>query len=136
MLVVDDDGDVLKIVERWLTDAGWVVAVCDRFETARHQLAASPPDVLLTDIRLGAFNGLQLAILAKERRPETQVIVMSAYDDPTIRREAAQCGASYLLKPFTSESVLRSLGCAIPGTRAEVMDPVLRTVPPIAPGGD
>lgn len=120
VLVVDDDTDILRIINRWLTDAGCIVSVCDRFETARQHLAASPPDILLTDIRLGAFNGLQLVILAKERRPDTQAIVMSAYDDPAIRKEAAQCGARYLLKPFTSDNVLQSLAGTAPGTPAEV----------------
>lgn len=120
VLVVDDDGDILRIIKRWLTDAGCVVVVCDRFETARQHLAASPPDVLLTDVRLGAFNGLQLVILVKEQRPDTQVVVMSAYDDPTIRKEAEHCGARYLLKPFTSENVLQSLADRAPGAPAEV----------------
>jgi DNA-binding NtrC family response regulator len=109
VLVVDDDESVRRIVKRWLTDAGCAVSLCDNFAMARQQLVASPPDVLLTDVRLGAYNGLQLVILAKDQRPDMLAIVMSAYDDPVIRKEAAHCGARYLLKPFGSENVLGSL---------------------------
>jgi DNA-binding NtrC family response regulator len=109
ILVVDDNRAVLRILEQWLTGAGYVVVACDRFETAKRHLAETPPDVLLTDVRLGAFNGLQLVILAKEQQPRTVAIAMSAFDDPILRRDAALCGAAYLAKPFTHEQVLASL---------------------------
>ena len=110
VLLVDDDGSLLRLVSQWLTHGGFSVVACDTFEAAKKQLVQSPPDILLTDLRLGAFNGLQLVILAKEQHPQTVSIVMSAFDDPTLREEAERCGAQYLLKPFTSQAVLDSLG--------------------------
>ncbi len=110
VLVVDDDSDLLRMVELWLVEAGYTVVTCDQFAAAKRQLATAPPDVLLTDVRLGAFNGLQLVILGKEQRPQMQAVVMSAYDDVTLRKEAAERGARYLLKPFSSGEVL---GCLI-----------------------
>jgi DNA-binding NtrC family response regulator len=110
VLVVDDDRAVLRVLEQWLTGAGYAVVACDGFEAARQHLAETPPDVLLTDVRLGAFNGLQLVILAKAQAPRTVAIAMSAFDDPILRRDAALCGAGYLAKPFTHKQVLASLG--------------------------
>ena len=110
VLVVDDDPAVLRLLKQWLTGAGYAVVACDGFETAKQHLAEIPPDVLLTDVRLGAFNGLHLVILAKEQAPRTVAIAMSAFDDPILRRDAALCGAGYLVKPFTHEQVLASLG--------------------------
>jgi two-component system, NtrC family, nitrogen regulation response regulator GlnG len=112
ILVVDDDPLLLDLVRKWLTDAGHRVATCDRFETAKRQLADSVPDVLLTDVRLGAFNGLQLVILARERGRGTVALVMSGFDHSALRKEALQCGASYLPKPFTREQVLAALQAA------------------------
>jgi DNA-binding NtrC family response regulator len=109
ILVVDDDRSLLRLIDYWLKIGGHEVDVCDSFEQAKQRLVLSPPDVLLTDVRLGAFNGLQLVILAKELRPETVAVVMSAYDDFTLRREASQCGASYLQKPFSGEAILNSV---------------------------
>jgi DNA-binding NtrC family response regulator len=112
VLLVDDDRALLRLVEMWLTAGGYSVVACDSFGDAKHQLALSPPDLLLTDVRLGAFNGLQLVIFAKAQRPETVAIVISAFDDSTLRREAEQAGALYVLKPFTSEALLTSLAQA------------------------
>ena len=109
VLVVDDDRSLLRLIQHWLATGGYAVEVCASFEDAKEHLAHSPPDVLLTDVRLGAFNGLQLVILAKELRPETVAVVMSAYDDPTLRKEAWLCGASYVQKPFTGEAILHSI---------------------------
>jgi two-component system, NtrC family, C4-dicarboxylate transport response regulator DctD len=108
VLIVDDDRAILGLVEQWLTAAGYSVVACDRFETAKQHLADAQPDVLLTDVRLGAFNGLQLVILAKEMGPHTAV-VMSAFDDPMLRKDANLCGAGYLTKPFTRDQVLAAL---------------------------
>ena len=121
VLLVDDDPALLRLVTHWLTEGGFTVTACDSFEDAKQKMTLSPPDVLLTDVRLGAFNGLQLVILAKEQRPDIRAVVMSAYDDPMLRKEAARCGAQYLLKPFSCDAVLGSLPEASPGgTAAEI----------------
>jgi DNA-binding NtrC family response regulator len=118
VLVVDDDQSLLRMIEQMLTAGGYAVELCSSFETAKHRLTDSPPDVLLTDVRLGAFNGLQLVILAKELSPSTTAIVMSAYDDVTLRKEASHCGASYLQKPFTGEAIFNSLSSDTPPGQA------------------
>jgi len=105
-LVVDDDEAVLRLMTHWLTRAGYAVVPCETFEQGKHQLTTSPPYVLLTDLRLGAFNGLQLVILARAQSPETIAVVMSAFDDATLRDEAARCGAHYLMKPFSLTQLL------------------------------
>ena len=114
VVVVDDDRAVLGLVERWLTAAGFSVVTCDGYEAAKEYLSAMTPDVLLTDVRLGAFNGLQLVILAKERGPRTTIVVMSAFDDPSLRKEAMVCGAEYIMKPFTREQVLAAVTVGAP----------------------
>jgi DNA-binding NtrC family response regulator len=112
VLIVDDDRAVLSLVEQWLIGAGYRVVACDQYETAKQYLAHTTPDILLTDVRLGAFNGLQLVILAKERVPHTVALVMSAFDDPLLHKEAVHCGAGYLTKPFTRDQVLIALSDA------------------------
>jgi DNA-binding response OmpR family regulator len=109
VLIVDDDRALLSLVEQWLTGAGYSVVACHEYETAKQHLAQATPDILLTDVRLGAFNGLQLVILAKEQGPQTVVVVMSAFDDPMLHKEAVECGAGYLTKPFTRDQVLVAL---------------------------
>ena len=110
--VVDDDLPLLDALERGLLDAGehHVVAL-SKFEDAKQMLRSTPFNVLITDVRLGAFNGLQLAVLAKDVNPDLTLIVFSGYDDPVLREEAERLGGTYLIKPvLTSEllAVIRS----------------------------
>ena len=109
VLVVDDDEQMLGLVEHWLEDAGYEVFACSRFETARDYLLAHPPDALVTDVRLGAYNGLQLALRVSHTAPGTAVLVMSAYDDVVSRRDAVAFGGRFMLKPFDRELLLNEL---------------------------
>ena len=97
-----------------LQEAGYDTVSCERFLDAKGLLATSRPDLLLTDIRLGAYNGLQLAIFARDRHPGLPVIVLTGYEDPTLRDEATRSGAHFLVKPVPRvvliETIQKALG--------------------------
>ena len=88
IFVVDDDRQVLRYLTEMLQEAGYDTVACERYQDAKGLLATSRPDLLLTDIRLGAYNGLQLAIFARDHHPGLPVIVLTGYEDPTLRDEA------------------------------------------------
>src|SRR6266496_6437230 len=102
-LVVDDDKQVSSLVARWLSKAGYDVGTCADFAGARERILKDRPPVLIVDVRLEGFNGIQLAILARQLRPETRIVVLSGWDDPVLRKEASACGALYLCKPLNSD---------------------------------
>ena len=108
ILIVDEDLPLLDALDRAFHDAGEraVVALSD-FDAAKRTLRTSKFDVLVTDVRLGAFNGLQLAVLAKDLNPEIQLIVFSGFDDPVLRQDAERLGATYLMKPVMSSHLLQ-----------------------------
>ena len=106
VLMVDDEPSLLDGFRTAFTRAGRPVETSDSFEDARKKLIETKFDVLITDVRLGAFNGLQLAIIARDRDPEIGIIVISGYDDPVLQAEAAQLGASYLVKPVGFDRLL------------------------------
>jgi DNA-binding NtrC family response regulator len=112
ILVVDDDAQVLKFLVAALNGAGYETAAFKRFEDARAHLAACRPDLLLTDIRLGEFNGLQLALLLRDKYPDVPAFVLTGYEDPTLRSEAASLGVEYLMKPLGKADLLRSVAGA------------------------
>jgi DNA-binding NtrC family response regulator len=109
ILVVDDDRQVLRYLTEILQDAGYDTLTCSRFQDAKALLASTRPALLLTDIRLGAFNGLQLAFFARDHHPGLPVIVLTGYEDPTLRDEAARTGAAFLVKPITRVALLEAI---------------------------
>jgi DNA-binding NtrC family response regulator len=110
ILVVDDDMAVLEGLEMALTGAGREVHAYGTFEEGREALRTSTFDALLTDVRLGAFNGLQLALIARDTNPEIRIIVISGFEDPVLRADAAAVGAEYLVKPITVQQLWSLLG--------------------------
>jgi DNA-binding NtrC family response regulator len=110
VILVDDDPSLLRLLKQWLAEQGLSVSAFGSFNDAKQLLLTSSPDLLLTDVRLGAFNGLQLVILAKQLNAETPAIIMSAFDDPMLRREAVASGATaYLVKPFNRDAFLSAI---------------------------
>jgi DNA-binding NtrC family response regulator len=110
VLIVDDDRSLLGVLQRAFQNAGAEVVAHSTFEGARGALKEGGFDTLLTDVRLGAFNGLQLAVISRDAHPETRVIVFSGFDDPVLRGEAERIGAAYVVKPVTTESLLSLAG--------------------------
>jgi DNA-binding response OmpR family regulator len=64
VLMVDDDGAYLSACATILRTDGHDVVTCSDFHEGRRRLAQDRFDALITDVRLGAFNGLHLIALA------------------------------------------------------------------------
>lgn len=68
-------------------------------ESALAEVEGDAPDVVLMDIHLPGMNGIECARLLKERRPQTQIMMLTVYDDAEKIFSALKAGASgYLLK--------------------------------------
>src|SRR6478735_2060952 len=93
VLIVDDDASLLEALERGLEYHGLDVVAHGTFEAARRALRTDSFDALLTDVRLGAFNGLHLAVEARNSHPDIRIVVFSGFDDPVLRSEAEHIGA-------------------------------------------
>jgi DNA-binding NtrC family response regulator len=106
-LIVDDDASLLDALQRSFTESGEQIVACSTFADARRALQTTHFDALITDVRLGEFNGLQLAVIGRETYPDLRVIVFSGFDDPVLRTEADHVGATYLVKPVTGATLLQ-----------------------------
>ena len=100
IVVVDDDPDVLATLVNVLKTWGYDLVSFTRFEDARAFLSEKAADILIVDVRLGTYNGLQLVHLARQNHPEMMVVAVSGYDDPVLRAAAEDAGAAYFLKPI------------------------------------
>ena len=108
-LVVDDDPSLSALIAEWLAAAGYAVETATDFATAKLRMSGHQ-DVLIVDVRLEAFNGLQLAILARSTDAAMRIVVMSGWDDPVLRADATSIGAVFLAKPFDEQQLLRVVG--------------------------
>ena len=63
--------------------------------------------MLITDIRLGPYNGLQLVVRARLANPSLPVLVVTAFHDPVLQAETERLSAIYLRKPVDAASGAR-----------------------------
>ena len=118
LLIVDDDVPLLSALSRYLAKSGFHVSSSSVFQDAKESISQDCPDILITDVRLGAFNGLQLALLVRDVRPDARVVVFSGYDDPVLKEEARRIGAAYLLKPVSGQELVNELRAEPSETRS------------------
>jgi len=103
VLIVDDDEVYLEGMKELLEDAGYVVDLASSFDDGKQRLREHSPDLLIIDVRLGAFNGLQLISTGRVRIP---AIVVTGFDDTVLRADADGFGASYVVKPIKPAALL------------------------------
>ena len=110
VLVVDPDPADRMFVTTALIAAGFSIRAANDYHEAKAQLlVASCPLILMTEVRLGAYNGLQLALRARAATPKIPVLVMSAWPEPVLQRDAESIGATFAVKPLTRDELLAAV---------------------------
>lgn len=97
----------------WLTSAGYDVELETSFTGARNSLESRHPDLLVSDVKLEAYNGLHLAIWCSGRQMATRTVLIGD-PDLVLQKEAERERAVYLTPPLDSDVLL--------ATAAEVLD--------------
>ncbi|MES2419977.1 MAG: nitrogen regulation protein NR(I) [Pseudomonadota bacterium] len=114
VLVVDDDAAIRTVVAQALRRAGHDVTVADSLAQLERALAASLPDVLVTDVILPDGDGIDHVRSVAARFPLLPIIVLSAQNTLTTAVRAAEVGAyEYLPKPFDLDVLTRAVAGAL-----------------------
>lgn len=129
VLVVDDHPVVREGLAALLGRAGFVVVGEAAEALSALALAVKTrPDVAVVDVALPGISGLELCRRLRRRLPETKVVLLSMFDEPEWRAEAARAGASaYLLKDVSAEELLAALRRVAQGEN--LLPPVESTLP-------
>jgi DNA-binding NtrC family response regulator len=99
-----------------LEAAGYRVASASTFEDAKHLLASETPDLLITDLRLGPYNGLHLVLRSRSDHPDMAALVTSHFPDPVLEAEAQREQARFLLRPIADDDLLNAITTSLAGT--------------------
>ena len=109
ILVVTTSATTSEAVVNLLRTLGYNVRSECGFQAAAQALSEYAPEFLVSDLRLGAFNALHLAIRHRHDHPAMQTIVLDCVHDAGIEREARRQGAVYLVEPIDATELLAQL---------------------------
>ncbi|HET7295063.1 MAG TPA: sigma-54 dependent transcriptional regulator [Vicinamibacteria bacterium] len=106
IVVIDDEVNAAAALETLLREDGYEVARAHEGRAGLQLLEKTDPDIVLTDLRMPGMDGLQLLTRIKEIRPETMVILMTAYGTVKTAVKAMKLGAEdYVGKPIDVEEL-------------------------------
>ncbi len=114
ILVVDDDRDMEQMLVEFINGHGLKAAGCNSGAQALRLLQEKKFDIVLTDLKMKAMDGLELLRSIRARHPMVRVIIMTAFGSIETAIDAIKFGAvDYLTKPFKMDLVAFTLDKAV-----------------------
>lgn len=113
VLIVDDNAEFLAMLAEFLSNNNYNVVACDSGSEALTKFNEFIPDIVLTDIVMPGFDGIELLLKLRTINPEVRVIVMSGGNRghaDTYLHMADKLGANAVLnKPFELTELLKQV---------------------------
>ena len=118
ILIVDDQRNMRTTLAMMLRGAGHELEEAQDGEEGAQKGATGAFDLVLTDLRMGSKDGIDVLRAVKTSQPMTEVVVMTAFGTIESAVEAMRLGASdYIEKPFTEEELLVKVAKALESRR-------------------
>jgi CheY-like chemotaxis protein len=113
ILVVDDEPSIVRMIRRVLLETGCQFYTAATAEDAIQLVDSAEPDLVIADIRLPGMSGTDLASEIKRERPDTSVLLISAYREPEDHD-----ADGFLGKPFDNEELVDRVQSLLNGSDA------------------
>jgi len=114
VLLVEDETVVRESVRDWLVEDGYDVECAETGEEALERIKQQEFGVIVLDLRLPGVDGLQVFEQAKELKPETKGVIITAYPSKETREKAQRLGLlDFLAKPFKVDDLEKLIGAAL-----------------------
>lgn len=116
IMLVAMGGEGVAAMANLLRGAGYAVIVARGFEQATDLLNAGSPDLLISAIRLGGYNGLHLVVRNLVRHHALRAILLDPSYNRLAESEAKRYGARYLIEPIGDGALLAEVSLALTTT--------------------
>jgi signal transduction histidine kinase len=121
ILVVDDDDSFRELIQKILSNEGFVVDTASDGDLGIAAARRNSYDLILLDLKMPNVDGMQTLKVLKPELPNTDFIVVTGYSDVNIAVELLKLGAKeYLTKPVEPTEFIRQVKSALRAHMAEV----------------
>ena len=106
MLIVEDNKGLLNILKEAFETENYSLTLCESAEEAKEIIDKIDFDIVITDLKLPGENGISILKFVKQKNPETDVILITAYGTIDRAVEAMKIGAAdFITKPFSLDYI-------------------------------
>ncbi|MBI4503755.1 MAG: sigma-54-dependent Fis family transcriptional regulator [Gemmatimonadetes bacterium] len=114
IVVVEDDRELNSFLTEMLTQAGYEAVGFETADAALRALSAGDADLVITDLILPGMRGQELLTQLRQRRPELNIVIITAFGSIESAIELVKAGAyDYLTKPFGNDELLLTVQRAL-----------------------
>lgn len=116
ILLVDDDEDMLRLLNRILVKADFNVKYATTAAAARKLAEEDPPHIIISDLNMSPEDGFSFikSIRSQKRYEDTPILVLSALNDfDAVKRVIALGISDYVIKPVEGPMLLRKVRKAL-----------------------
>jgi len=114
ILLIDDDESLRRVTEYNLSEAGFDLITAGSGRKGLELFSKNNPRLVITDVKLGDMDGLEVLAAIKRESPETPVIVITAFGSIEMAVKAMHEGAfNFITKPFDRETLRLSCSKAL-----------------------
>jgi len=114
VLLVEDDAPLRRSLAQWLALNGFEVLQATNGNAALGMMTGKALDVVLSDVRMGGMDGLELLSVIRTKWPDLPVVLLSGHGDVPMAVSAIQAGAfNFLTKPYVPEQLIGTLNNAV-----------------------
>ncbi|MBI4763707.1 MAG: response regulator [Deltaproteobacteria bacterium] len=126
VLLMEDEFSVAKGLEMVMREAGYEVDLADTGQKALDKFGVSDFDLLVADLRLPDMDGMEVIRQVRDKRPKTNVVIITGYPSVSSAVEAVKMGVSdYLRKPFTDDEIRSAVEKALKERQKESMEALI-----------
>lgn len=126
VLLVEDELSVAKGLAMVMREDGYDVDVADTGQDALDKFKQREFDLMVADLRLPDMDGMDVIQRVREKRPKTNVVIITGYPSVSSAVQAVKMGVSdYLRKPFTEDEFKTAVKSALKERKRESMEELI-----------
>jgi len=126
VLLMEDEMNIARGLEMVMREEGYDVDLADTGQRALDKFRVSEFDLLVADLRLPDMDGMDVIQQVREKRPKTNVVIITGYPSVSSAVQAVRMGVSdYLRKPFTEDEFKTAVKSALKEKEKESMEELI-----------
>lgn len=126
VLLVEDESDLINILDIVLSDEGYQVTQMRSAEEALQFCQDTTPDIILSDIKMGAMDGITMfekMRTMQKLRPVPFIFISATADASWITKAKSLGATAYFTKPFDVDEVVQAIRTSMPSAEQQLPAP-------------